>query len=354
MAQKDWTILKSHTCAYVSEVFQISPFEFIAVSGEFSAAHSKFDGIYKYSLISNEWIKIIDYSKQFKPRFVCAAFDQANNTIYLGNIKRELWKINLKTKQMELLASNSVFSGYPSIYFADNVLHILTEENSPARSRNRFLPYIPPIKSHYIFDPKDNTFLKLSDIPFMVTPNCGIFGQNMIHLKTRQSLILFTDNIYEYSLVDKNWTAWDVFGKYEHGAPYGATITLTKNEKYILIITGNRRSSRTRSRCGMSDGIMSIDIETQSRSHSVIKVPQAKSYKGIIMNNGYLNDLLVSGWIREVDQKANRIPNDIIKLIKAWLFKEYLHLVSSRTIGEAEHFKIDIEELPKMYYYHNH
>ena len=335
MAQKDWTILRSHTCAYVFGVFQISPFEFITVPGDLvSAPSGKFDGIYKYSTISNKWIKILDYNKQFKPKYVCAAFDQVNNIIYLGNIDRELWKIDLDCKQMKLLASNCAFSGYPSIYFANNVLHILTEEYRHSD--------VPKFQSHHIFNPKNNTFSKLSDIPFMITPNYGSFGQNMIHLKARQSLIIYTDNIYEYSLVDNDWTSWDIFGKYEHGAPGGSTITSTKDEKYILII-GNQRSSR------ISDGIIIIDIESQSAASLEIKAPRGNIYKCITMNNGYLNDLLVSGWIRNVYQRMNRIPNDIIKLIEAWLFKEYLHLVSSRTISEGAHFKIDIKALSQQF-----
>ena len=322
MSTKHWTELKSHPYRFIAEIFQISPTEFVTIPQKGGSAEA--DGIYKYNIARNDWTKIINYDDKFETTCHSTGFDKRNNIIYLCNAEKNIYEINLNENKINSLATNGPFWDYPSVCFVDNVLHIV-EENS-----------------HHIFDLKESKFEKLCDLPFFLNEGC--VGQNFVYLKSTQSLILINGDIYEYSLINKEWQRWNIFKnemckEQDLEKRVGATVVVTNDEAYIIMVGGMDENLAAK------NDISIIDVAAKTIQEIDLKCPDEFMFNSILCCDQLQCESLVYGWIRNIYYDQQLLPVDIMKIIEQYVYQYDLHIIASSFSGMGQHWKIDVQQI---------
>ena len=207
---------------------------------------------------------------------------------------------------MSLVTVHQSFNGFPSICFANDKLHYIESQG-----------YNNGV--HYVYNRKERKFKKLMDTKFPI--NMWFTGQNMVYLNTKQSIIVLSDKLHQYSFITNEWETWG--GILQKSRKVAGSLVVTNDEKYIIIIGGYHFGH------GDTDNIAIVDVEQKSLKEIDIKCPMHMDYKAIIVENGYYDELLVYGWIRDTVDRMTAVPIEIIQLIQEWIYHQDLHIIAS-------------------------
>ena len=307
-----WVKLRSHPSEYLSKIFQINDTEFIIIPQNGNKAIA--DGIYKYNVIYNDWIKVINYARKFETTCHSTAFDAANNKIYVINQQKKLLAVDLNTSQITKLHKSVLFGIHSNIIYANNNLHLINGDN------------------HYIFNKIKSKFQRkytLND----TSRNRSM--ESVLFLKARNILLIIGKKIHEFSFENNKWSIWDDLTNQQQ---LGCTAVVTRDEKYLILIGGSDVSYKG------SDNIGIIDIEKQQYRKSQMKCPKSKKFQAILVgNDGYRKELLVIGYMKNCHKGT--LANDILKLLMQWTCLEELHIIATTRFSQGEHWKIDLDEI---------
>ena len=119
------------------------------------------------------------------------------------------------------------------------------------------------------------------------------------------------------------------------------------DEKYIIIIGGNRDNGRRYNIWNQTDDIWIFDIKNNKFIKSKIKCPSKEKFKAVsVVNQNYLS-LLTFGYIHNLEKQIvffNIIPLEIIELIYSMVRSKTIYIMEADGMPGA-HWKIDINHL---------
>eukprot|EP01084_Bolivina_argentea_P009399 17554_1 len=168
----NWEELKSFPCEYVSQPFVINNDEFMAASLK--------DGIYKFSVHKNEWIKIFDYDSDFKCRIYSLAYDNKHKLLYVCDaniVTSRMVILDLKTKNKITLMAQQYEADF-GLIFGENKLHQICNWTPPGGIVQR--------GDHYIYD-QTKQFQKITTFDAFN----GLINYHLIYLKSSKCIFAF-------------------------------------------------------------------------------------------------------------------------------------------------------------------
>eukprot|EP01084_Bolivina_argentea_P205651 351279_1 len=314
----------------IGSVLSINEHEFIATS----RYHS--NGIYKYNMNKDEFLRFFKYSAQWLVFHTHAAINQMEQEVYLysaysGNIRI----LNLQTNEYHF----HTFSGDSdsNFLFINNHFHIINNYNK-----------------HAIVNYKQNTqTLDIISDTLQSEDSTSLSSQSVIYIPSKQSILLLggtdeedtlTKELWIYSLKTQKWKMINnvIFEGYWFSA------VLSSNEQYIILFGGQNDSKKYDDPV---DDIFVLDIKDDNAfklKKSTMRCPQPGECHGV--RTGGINsksDILVIGFIKKCF-KENELKNIqlpplyIMKLIANWYSMEMIHWISK---GGNEHYCIKLKDI---------
>ena len=307
--------------------------EFLAVSGNGLQANPNADGIYRYSVKSNNWARIMEFGKDFVMLGEALAIDQSKQLLFVG-VQGRIYEIDLKSGYKKVLIENDRLRDMIKILCVGNSLHIFRQ----LWVVNEF--------EHYIINRGANKLEKMIQLD---ASNQLINGEALAqssHLKSKDSLITFNSQSAEIYQYQNGNTEWKI-SKIKH--PYKAigdqAIVATINEQHLVALGGRDDVSGVTHSRGL---IRVIDLQNESLSQLKIKCPSSSGdFRAITMRNEKRDELAVFGFVNQCFasseyQNIQRLPFYLIRLIAEWISNEYIHLID---IENGKHWKIHIDHI---------
>eukprot|EP01084_Bolivina_argentea_P015583 29202_1 len=215
--------------SFLSQPFMVNNDEFVVVPSKASTYNG--DGIYKFNIHKNEWIKIFCYHTNFECYTHSAVYDNEHKLLHcnVGDYPAKMVTFDLKTKDKITIKKQQHRIDFRLI-FAENKLHQIC--NSAA------IGGTPQSGDHYVYDATEQ-FQKITTFQSFD----GLADYGLIYLKSQNSIFAFggrtlfdlTNTIYRFSCVDSKWKELNVKIPIKLFA-FG--LVATKNEQYIIILGG--------------------------------------------------------------------------------------------------------------------
>eukprot|EP01084_Bolivina_argentea_P194059 332922_1 len=152
-SKSKWNKLKSFPYKYSSQPFVINNDEFMVAA--YNTTYSNGDGIYKFNIYKNEWVKIFNYDTDFRCSMRSTAYDNKNKLLYVCDTSVHPSRIvifDLKTKNKMTLKEHQYKTAF-GLIFAENKLHQicnLVKRGGTVQNGD-----------HYVYD-KTNQFQKIT------------------------------------------------------------------------------------------------------------------------------------------------------------------------------------------------
>eukprot|EP01083_Nonionella_stella_P198288 728145_1 len=294
------------------------------------------DGVYKFNVAHNEWVKlVIDYDKE-TPNFFCSAiaFNKEAQTIYIwvggvgvGNEPVSLYSLNLNTKKSQQITTFESCDSVTQIIHIQDELHLFNHS------------YLPRMNSvHFVWNEQTNETQEIHQ--FEKIP----YRHELKYIQSTNKLLLIggngSDLIYEYCLKNKKWQKWEV--KIPLKLELFGVVVLANT---FLIIFGGVVS--TNSGHSLCDDIFVCDMKKKkSMFKSSIKCPQKAPYHAFITKDIDRDNLLCFGFIARCSKSKNmknvHLSPCIIQLIGKWIDFQYVHLMNR---GTGDHYKMNVDDI---------
>eukprot|EP01084_Bolivina_argentea_P264519 448094_1 len=318
-----WFSVSECPCRYISSALQINRSEFVVVPSTtvslLSNTHG--DGIYKYNVKQDQWIKFFEYEQGFVSTFVSAAFDEGSKLIYICNSEHELLEFNLITMSMKLLMKSMVIRGFINMICVNGIVHLIGAN-------------LNTVNKHYIYDKNSNLLNETNELG--VEP-IGHF----MYLKSKRTITLFDrvkSEIHEFQLWDNKCIKYKC-----ESIPFlrVASIVATKNEQYFIVLGGFKGFAE------LSKCIFLFDVKNKAFLQSSLECPEAGSYNATIMRDDIMDELMVFGYVNQcfaTDEfvSVQKLPFYLIKLINRWICNEWIYLVQYIS---GKHWKIHVDSI---------
>eukprot|EP01084_Bolivina_argentea_P072619 131857_1 len=299
------------------------------------------DGIYKFNINKNKWIKIFDYDEKFMCNIWSSAYDNDNKLLYVCDPSHSqsytsrilIFDLNTKTK---VTITEEQFKQLFGFIMIEDKLHQIchmVSSNSEMENGN-----------HYIYNATQQ-FNKITTFK----PLEKLFFYGLIYLKSKKAVLLcgghkfgfvFQDSIFLFSCIDSTWKELSIKIPLKLS---GFGIVATTNEQYVIILGGW---------CGgqlYSDHIFIYDTRNNTFSQSKIKCPVKGMYRAIIMNNSNRDEVVSYGFMRDCYKSENFInvqllPENLTKIICCYYCYEEVYLLKKcQCTGTSEHWKISVD-----------
>ena len=322
MSKRSWTKLQNLPEDIKSgDITNLNDNELIIVTSQ---------GAYKYNHTMEEWKLWINLNAFLLNSTL--AFNKSNKKLYCCGPWGNGEMVIIDTKSQEINVHNSIFemegNQYPCLINVDNQIHVI------GGARNT---------KHSIWNDDKKELEEVFDFATIITAeiNC-LRGSSLIHVPSKNILLLFggkknanpLNDIYEYSFANKEWRKWN--DGIQFSASYAPAV-LTKDERYIIIAGSFDGSVQ-------GNDIFVLNIDEVSLKKSCIKCPQSGSHLIAITSNNEMDDLLVNGYIRFINDK---IPMEIIDLMTQYYNMEMLHWIAYETNYKKpkEHHMIPVRDV---------
>eukprot|EP01084_Bolivina_argentea_P251776 422425_1 len=328
----NWNKLQSAPFNQFSTPLILNNNEFILVTAKWinwkTCSTNKGDGIYKYNIQTNQWIKIFNYNEEF----FCAAHGATLVTpnIYAYSWDCRLFAINLNNNKVETLSTTMPPSSFPIILNINGKLHV----SGGASTR---------YNGHSIFDIENKSLNEIRQI------DAALQVQSLLWIKSRHSIFLFgvKDNsliMEEFSLCNNSWNRLNIYipSNFTTHLFYYNAVT-TKNVDYCFIFGGYDLDSGS-----YGDNISILEVKTMKFRNCNIKCPKEGTFHAVMVNNEYSDKLLSCGFINQCfnSSEFNNIqvlPHYLIKLIRTFVCTEFIHLLIEDEDGS--HWKINVDDI---------
>ena len=288
------------------------------------------DGIYKYNSIHKQWSKIFDYPdlSYFTSVGHRSAIDIKNQIVYACS-RSKLLKIDLNTKTMKIIYLNYYVGNFPGTIFANDSLHIIGGVLN---------------NSHWILD---KSTLMLNEAHNFEDDDQRI-ASKAIYFKRHKS-ILSTCSAFEEdgkiratSITEFKNNKWNIFKDTQDKELFNSSIIATKNENYLIFVSG-----------GNFNSIFVYDVRKDVMIKSDIKKPTNDFSCVIITRNDDRDNLLTFGFVGECYKKREykniqKLPFYLIKMIDSWVCFETVHLLIDSHGVRCEprtHWTIDVDKI---------
>ena len=332
-----WTELDSVPHAYFAKLLSVNDHEFICIPSRSSDDNNRdgknSDGIYVYNSIHNKWCKIINYPTNFETLRHSTTIDKKNQIIYIANGISKLYKIDLKTKTIELLSNNVNVGAFPGIILIKNKIHIIG-----ARENYK----------HFLYDQDDDQLKEICDF----ADNDLMTSRSSIYLKSTQSAfttVYYKDNPLDpVSIMEFKDNEWSDLNIKDCDGLHQSCILSTFHEDYLLIIGGV-----TDITFWIHANIFVYNIKNKKLMKSDIRSPFIGYPFGAITKNDENDELLTFGFIRNC-YKIFSLFNDVqimpfylMKFIQKWVCNEKLHLMLSKEYDNKikTHWMINVDRI---------
>eukprot|EP01084_Bolivina_argentea_P015580 29197_1 len=315
-------------CVLLSQPCMVNNDEFVVVPSKASTYNG--DGIYKFNIHKNEWIKIFCYDTNFKCCIGSTAYDNQHKLLHISDRSRMV-TFDLKTKDKITIKKQQHRIDFRLI-FAENKLHQIC--NSAA------IGGTPQSGDHYVYDATEQ-FQKITTFQSFD----GLADYGLIYLKSQNSIFAFggrtlfdlTNTIYRFSCVDSKWKELNVKIPIKLFA-FG--LVATKNEQYIIIFGGATDAS-------FSDDIFIYNVRKNIFTKSKMKCPKKGSYHAITINNSKHDEIATFGFVNGCYKAANFVgvqilPHYLIKIIGCYFCHEEIHLLRR---DSGEHWEINVDHI---------
>ena len=281
--------------------------EFVVVpqTNGLTISYKNGDGIYKYNAINKDWQKIMDYPKDFKSFEHFSTIDIANKIIYVYNANGELFKIDLNTKSIHLLATYYLDS-FPGIIFANNTIHVIAGATTD---------------QHLIYDTTDGTFEPIKDFDddkLSIATSALYFKKNKSIITTIHDPQNDEKPVSIMEFKDNQWNIWKI-PNCEY--LYQSKIVGTTKGDYVIFMAGLDIATW--------EPYKYISVYDVRRDRVIISDIEAPSYSAAalstIVSNDEYDNLLTFGFMNESYQEKQIMPIYIIELIEKWVCVETWH-----------------------------
>ena len=315
-------------------------------------------GIYEHNVKLNEWKQLIPFYRETRNPSIEWKFkipfyrDIRNPSIEWNRKTQKIWMIGAQhiyhksdlikvTKEKVNMIPQSKYIGdAPCTLFINDKYHVI------GGSDNRY---------HLVWN--DNNFMNQFDVKHTFKCVKGIFHHRIIHVKSKNILLLFggcdllymydsgncryLDEIYRYFIDDDKWELLNDIKLPQKMHSFGCV--MTSDEKYIILFGGEVKRSSYSSDDQYIDTIYVMDTDTMKIKLSNIKCPSKSKYHGILMGDKIFDELLVSGFLRQQTKSNNAtIPDEVMNLIVMWFSIDWIHLLQNKTSG---HWKIAVHDI---------
>ena len=319
-----WTQLLSAPFSRFSEILPLNDNEFLVVP--YKCNQSIFgDGVHTYNTKEDEWSAIIPFGKDFESTFHSAALDASKQLIFVCDCKK-LYRFNLKTKSMKILADDFKIGNRPKMVLLDNAIHLIGDNDK-----------------HFVMDRDCKCLSKVHEFGI---DHRQFFG-NLIFLKTERKLILFNGDrteMHQFETWNNKWSKKkiEIVENYhckKRKSLQDSAIVCSANEEYIFCFGG----------CSLdfywTDSIFVYDVKRNRLTQSPIRLPFKSFCRAQMIKNERRDYLMVTGFINECFQTAEYqnvqlLPFYLIQFIARWISNEYIHLMD---YFDGEHWKIHID-----------
>ena len=340
-ANPSWILLNRCPFKSFSKPLIVNHNEFIIVPSK--AINSRSDGIYKYNITQNRYIKIMDYPKDFICPCHDAIFNEKKQLIYVmtefGGKRRQnygkLFEFDLNKKRITCLRIRRC-GRYPAMLMINDQINVIGGYDETKHDIWKFDKNEAwPIKE--IFN-----FTEFSD---------GLQGHRLIHIKSNGIVLLFGgenyhniyDSLYQYSVSHKVWNKLNI-SMPKPLSHFG--IVSTRCERYVIILGGI--VDVLNYDVDDSDDIFIYDTKNNSFSKSNVLCPKKAAYHAIIINDMDHDEVLTFGYIRDCYKKDSFadlqvLPPHLIRFILNWVCYEYIHLIENQ--GIPDHSKINVDHI---------
>eukprot|EP01084_Bolivina_argentea_P015582 29201_1 len=320
-------------CVLLSQPCMVNNDEFVVVPSKASTYNG--DGIYKFNIHKNEWIKIFCYDTNFKCCIGSTAYDNQHKLLHISDRSRMV-TFDLKTKNKVTSIGHQMERS--QCIFVENKLHQICNVATPGNTIQN--------GDHYIYN-KTKQFQKITTFK----SSMNLDGYRTIYLKSKKSIFLFggwnggwtntagyQTSIYRFSCIDSKWKEFHIKMpmKLSH-----ISVVATKNEQYIIILGG------ITSGYGCSDNIFIYDIRNNIFTKSKMKCPKKGSYHAITINNSKHDEIATFGFVNGCYKAANFVgvqilPHYLIKIIGCYFCHEEIHLLRR---DSGEHWEINVDHI---------
>lgn len=336
----NWTALpRCHFTRFLVTQF-VNKEEFIVIPWNNTKYPS--DGIYKYNLRLNAWIKILNHPDYFEFQPHTIAYDEEKRVIYIQTInKTNLFEIDLHKIRLNesKLCRDCIDNVYSAMIVLNGELNVICGTGS---------------NKHYIWDnerKKCNEIYQFNDHKYSE----GLIGHRLIYLKSKNNVLLFgghffgsnspSDSIYRFCVVNKEWNKLSIKMPQKL---HSFGIVTTRYNRYVIILGGYDGAS-------LSDDILVFNTQNFKFHRSNIKCPKKANYYAIITNDIEGDNLLTAAYINNCYKlpmfaHLQHLPFYMVELIAKWVCNQTIYLLKYGNYGEDDDrseniWKIDVDHI---------
>eukprot|EP01084_Bolivina_argentea_P289214 496582_1 len=196
-----WDMLQSFPFTYLTQAFVINNDEFIIASKKIYNNNYSGDGIYKFNIHKNKWIRIFDYDSDLQCTIASAAYDNKHKLLYCCDYPSTMLIFDLKTKsKVTTIAQQDKM--YFRLIFVESKLHQICNvvpiiHSSPVQGGD-----------HYMYDTTKqfNKITRFDSFKYLV-------NNDLIYLKSQKYIFSLgglkrlnhQNSIYRFSFTDSKW-----------------------------------------------------------------------------------------------------------------------------------------------------
>ena len=290
-------------------------------------------GLYKYNIISDQWILLLQYPKEFTSSDHSICCDQNDQVIYLYDTSGQRVTIDLKKLTFEISKITPAIGKDSQLLMINNECHSILGDDCD---------------SHYKWNSKLQKLDKLFQFKHIMQ---GLSEHGVVYMKSKNKLLLFggwddgteelTNDIWECDLNNEDngmeWTKLkDIKLPMEMS---NFAWILSKDERYLIIFGGeNTNLDRLRS-------IFILDLKEMKMYQAKVKLYDRGIIDAIVMSNDK-NSILVGGVTREMAREYDiNIPIEMGQLIFEYYDSEIIYLFTPGDGYRSSNIALSIIEL---------
>ena len=305
------------------------------------ASSSQTGGIYKWSILNDQYSKFLDYPQNLSltkgDDFNVVRDDETGKLYFIiANIihvlEQGIW-YSFQSRSFDV-ASLAMVN-------ANGLLHLVGGANS---------------RSHYVWKDERKQFEQKSQ--FVEYSN--IDGVSLIYVKSKDVIFMIGGSGKECVGIWNHikpvgimiwkanvWSSLDLDFHYS----YAAT-TLTQNEEYIIISGGSDLGR-------YNNSIYVLDIRDDKyyrlKKLNSLRVPKLRTVHNVFsLRGGIKEKLLIMGFVKNLfgSSKFEGVsfpPNDVLQMVYDWYCVEEIHWIETGETNENDHFSVELSHIVELY-----
>ena len=277
------------------------------------------NSLWKYNFFEDKWMKWYDYPKDMECTWSTSALNNDKTKLYMFGDPGYIITVDLTTGKFT--TSHKIYhdGSHSKSLFYDGQFHI-------------FGGWQGKDNSHFIWNEQRQDLLEIHKFDEITTYALNAFS--LMYLSSQKSVLILHRHggLFSYSLVTNKCNKMELNVKSSEFLLDLDEAVLTKDEQYVLMFMSKRDHIE----------ITVLDLKSMKIGSAKTMPPANNAEFMMIREDKYKQEYVTFGYIRKENWNA---PNDIIRMIVAFLCFEVIHVLNSTDMEQPGHWSIDVDTI---------